>query len=272
MDGTFGLKKIEELRPDVVTLDLEMPQMDGLETLKHITERGPLPVIVVSSHTTEAPAKRSKRCNRVLSISSPSRRKTPPLTHGQHRRRVGRESQSGRRRPSSRVRLSRASTKTACARCANSRGPAGVRARPRPKIVAIGISTGGPNALLYLLSQLPADFPAYDSDRAAHAGGLHPDVRQPARRYVRHRSEGSAIGRSVARRTCPRSVPATAICGFAACPWAMSSCFPTIRASMATAPRLMFCSARWRRSLDRKAPRPDHDRHGRRRRRWNRRS
>ena len=33
MDGEFALKKIEELRPDVITLDLEMPRMDGLETL-----------------------------------------------------------------------------------------------------------------------------------------------------------------------------------------------------------------------------------------------
>ena len=33
MDGEFALKKIEELRPDVVTLDLEMPRMDGMETL-----------------------------------------------------------------------------------------------------------------------------------------------------------------------------------------------------------------------------------------------
>ncbi|MGH9636506.1 MAG: response regulator, partial [Candidatus Angelobacter sp.] len=39
MDGAFGLKKIEDLRPDVVTLDLEMPRMDGLETLRQITRR-----------------------------------------------------------------------------------------------------------------------------------------------------------------------------------------------------------------------------------------
>ena len=32
MDGAFALKKIEELHPDVVTLDLEMPRMDGMET------------------------------------------------------------------------------------------------------------------------------------------------------------------------------------------------------------------------------------------------
>src|SRR5262245_28716089 len=51
MDGIFGLKKIEELRPQVITLDLEMPGMGGLEMLKEIMRRYQIPVIVVSSHS-----------------------------------------------------------------------------------------------------------------------------------------------------------------------------------------------------------------------------
>src|SRR6202790_2987928 len=53
VDGSFCLKKIEELQPDVVTLDLEMPGMNGIEALKEIMRRQPLPVIVFSSHSTE---------------------------------------------------------------------------------------------------------------------------------------------------------------------------------------------------------------------------
>ena len=53
MDGTFCMKKIEELQPNVVTLDLQMPGMNGIDTLKEIMRRHPLPVIVVSSHSTE---------------------------------------------------------------------------------------------------------------------------------------------------------------------------------------------------------------------------
>ena len=53
MDGSFCLRKIEELQPNVVTLDLEMPGMNGMDTLKEIMRRHPLPVIVVSSHSTE---------------------------------------------------------------------------------------------------------------------------------------------------------------------------------------------------------------------------
>ncbi|HMH01953.1 MAG TPA: response regulator, partial [Terriglobales bacterium] len=53
MDGIFGLKKIEELKPQVVTLDLEMPGMGGLDMLKEIMRYHQVPVIVVSSHSRE---------------------------------------------------------------------------------------------------------------------------------------------------------------------------------------------------------------------------
>src|ERR1700732_2968631 len=53
MDGSFCLKKIEELKPGVVTLDLEMPGMNGIDALKEIMRRQPLAVIVFSSHSTE---------------------------------------------------------------------------------------------------------------------------------------------------------------------------------------------------------------------------
>src|SRR5690349_24952385 len=56
MDGNFGLKKIEELKPQVVTLDLEMPGMGGLDMLREIMRRHRLPVIVVSSHSTQGAA------------------------------------------------------------------------------------------------------------------------------------------------------------------------------------------------------------------------
>ena len=53
MDGNFCLKKIEELKPNVVTLDLEMPGMNGIDTLKEIMRRQPVPVIVFSSHSID---------------------------------------------------------------------------------------------------------------------------------------------------------------------------------------------------------------------------
>ena len=50
-DGQEALHKIEQLKPDVVTLDVQMPRMDGLQTLGHILQRHPLPVIMLSSLT-----------------------------------------------------------------------------------------------------------------------------------------------------------------------------------------------------------------------------
>ena len=52
-DGLEALERIAELRPDVVTLDIEMPRLDGLATLKRIMQRHPVPVVMVSSQTRE---------------------------------------------------------------------------------------------------------------------------------------------------------------------------------------------------------------------------
>jgi two-component system chemotaxis response regulator CheB len=49
MDGEMGLKKIAELHPHVVTLDLDMPRMDGIEMLRQITRKHHVPVILKSS-------------------------------------------------------------------------------------------------------------------------------------------------------------------------------------------------------------------------------
>ena len=51
MNGVFGLRRIYRDKPDVVTMDFEMPQLDGLETLKTVMERRPTPVVMLSAHT-----------------------------------------------------------------------------------------------------------------------------------------------------------------------------------------------------------------------------
>lgn len=50
-DGAEGLEKACKLRPDVITMDVEMPRMNGLEALSRIMEQAPCPVIMVSSLT-----------------------------------------------------------------------------------------------------------------------------------------------------------------------------------------------------------------------------
>ena len=153
MDGLIGLRKIEELHPHVVTLDLEMPRMDGIEMLRKITGKHRVPVIVVSAHTEEGASLTLK----ALSL---------------WRVRLRHEA-SGRRPGHLRQIASELALKVKVA--ASSGAPKMIltvsspkRKEPRPfstkprwpsRIVAIGISTGGPNALQYLFSQLPEDFP-----------------------------------------------------------------------------------------------------------------
>jgi len=48
-NGLEGLEKIKELRPDVVTLDIDMPIMDGIRAVRHIMIEAPLPIVVLSS-------------------------------------------------------------------------------------------------------------------------------------------------------------------------------------------------------------------------------
>ncbi|KJU83523.1 response regulator receiver modulated CheB methylesterase [Candidatus Magnetobacterium bavaricum] len=52
-DGVEALEKVATLKPDIMTLDVEMPRMNGLEALKILMEKSPLPVIMVSSLTTD---------------------------------------------------------------------------------------------------------------------------------------------------------------------------------------------------------------------------
>jgi two-component system, chemotaxis family, protein-glutamate methylesterase/glutaminase len=151
MDGNFALKKIEDLRPQVITLDLEMPGLNGIDTLKAIMRKHHLPVIVVSSHTTSGAsvtlqalalgafdfvAKPQDVSAHMPDIASELIAKIKAAAQSKGRIQPVFESTQRAEKPGS------------------------APTDPPTRVVAIGISTGGPNALQYLLSQLPGDFPA----------------------------------------------------------------------------------------------------------------
>src|SRR5215216_5243983 len=52
IDGDFALAKIESIKPDVITLDVDMPRMDGLTTLRHIVAKHHIPVVMLSVLTS----------------------------------------------------------------------------------------------------------------------------------------------------------------------------------------------------------------------------
>ena len=154
MDGAFALKKIEELHPDVITLDLEMPRMDGMETLRLIMRRAPLPVIVFSTHSKEG-AYSTFKALALGAIDFVAKPKNAAAGHLDaiavqliEKIKVAKRVSGRTIRQSVPVETQPVAKKILRATL------------PPNRIVAIGISTGGPNALQYVLSQIPADFAA----------------------------------------------------------------------------------------------------------------
>jgi two-component system, chemotaxis family, protein-glutamate methylesterase/glutaminase len=154
MDGAFALRKIDELHPHVVTLDLEMPRMDGIETLRMIMRSAPLPVIVFSTHSKEGAYSTFK----ALALGAIDFVPKPQDAAGGRletvaaqlveKIKVAKRAGGARSIPKAQVELPPPTKK---------RGRAAIAPK---RIIGIGISTGGPNALQYLLSQIPADFPS----------------------------------------------------------------------------------------------------------------
>lgn len=179
--ATNGREAIDQalaLKPDVITMDYEMPMMDGITAVRHIMQRCPTPVLMFSSLTHEGarvtldaldagavdflpknfedisrnPEKvKQLLCEKVHSIARSNRRYssyTPPPA-------APTPSSSG---PSSLSRPAPAPAPAASSSGSSSSGPAPKRKSYR--LVAIGTSTGGPVALQRVLTQLPANFPA----------------------------------------------------------------------------------------------------------------
>ncbi len=155
-DGEEGLAVIRKFNPDVITLDIEMPKMDGLTALRHIMMEMPKPVIMVSSLTTEGaestlkaldlgavdfiPKQLSKVSLDIVKIETDLISKVKIVA----RRKM---------RPVPRMRTSAVAAKRPAAPRVNI-------GRPKRDVVMIGVSTGGPPAVQKILSSLPKDFPA----------------------------------------------------------------------------------------------------------------
>ena len=157
IDGEFALRKIEELKPDVVTLDLEMPRMGGIEVLRQIMRQQPLPIVVVSAHTHEGASLTFKALHmgafdfiaKPRDVLSDAMDEIAIELIAKIKAAASSPAERHRPRPLPPVRTPRP------APAASSSSST----LPPSKIIAIGISTGGPNTLEYVLAHLPADFP-----------------------------------------------------------------------------------------------------------------
>ena len=155
VNGNEALQKIPELNPDVITLDMEMPGIDGLETLRRIMSQFPRPVIMVSSATVKGaeatlealeagafdyvPKELSSTSLNILHIREDLIEKIKVAAESRHSMRY--------------FELPRNAPRTV--ELPTRRG-----SHPPPAIIAIGISTGGPKALQEVLPALPPDLSA----------------------------------------------------------------------------------------------------------------
>jgi two-component system chemotaxis response regulator CheB len=172
-NGLLAQAKIDQLSPDAVTMDIEMPQMDGIAAVKELRQRHPrLPVIMFStlsaagaSATLEALAagatdyvtKPSNVGSVAESIAAVREQLVPKINALAGRTRpAGRPAAPPRPDPLAPApsRLAGAPARPAVPARPPRRGP-----QRRVDIVAIGSSTGGPDALTTVLSALPGDLP-----------------------------------------------------------------------------------------------------------------
>jgi two-component system chemotaxis response regulator CheB len=152
--GRIALMKIPLLRPDVVALDMDMPETSGLETLATIRTNYPtLPVIMLSPSTGPGRANLAEALalGAVASVIKPAL--TPDIGNGRERLSAELAAKIMKYCPEE--------------PCFAAIGPEpldetpadGERAEPRVDVLAIAVSTGGPSALMDLIPRLPKDFP-----------------------------------------------------------------------------------------------------------------
>jgi two-component system chemotaxis response regulator CheB len=153
-NGHDALEKIHALNPDIVTLDVEMPELDGLQTLGYIMSETPRPVVMLSAATTQGGVDLTLRCLELGAVDFV-------------------------RKPSGPISLDFGlvtETLLTALRAATEVNLAGVQALARPRLAAvphpaapmagatraivIAASTGGPRALAEVIPALPADLGA----------------------------------------------------------------------------------------------------------------
>jgi two-component system chemotaxis response regulator CheB len=153
-DGLEALEMVETHRPDVVTLDLMMPGMDGVGFLKEQMRRRPVPVVVCSiAHESGEQALGALDAGAVDFVQKPTALATDRVFEIADELVAKVTAAAG-------VQMSRVGDARAAA--AAQAGPAAPRTAGGAAVVdlvVIGISTGGPQALRHLIPQLAADFP-----------------------------------------------------------------------------------------------------------------
>jgi two-component system chemotaxis response regulator CheB len=146
-DGEQALRKAFELEPDLITLDLEMPRMDGFTFLRLVMNKRPTPVMVISGRAGEDDVFKALELGAVDFIAKPTPRPTPQLVSIEQE--LIRKVHAIRELRIDKVRERIASLPSVVSSSVG--GDAGA-----PRVVVIGASTGGPAALMRVFGAFPS--------------------------------------------------------------------------------------------------------------------
>ena len=159
-NGKEAIEQVKALKPDVVTMDIEMPVMDGITAVRRIMECCPTPILIFSSFATEGAKATFDALDAGAVDYLPKRIED-----------ISNDRETAARQLCARVRLigvkglahkQAVSTRAAARRVVQSAATKVVtppRRRGKYKLLAIGTSTGGPVALQRVLTRLPGNFP-----------------------------------------------------------------------------------------------------------------
>lgn len=153
-NGKEALRLVFDVQPDVITLDLEMPEMDGFAFLRLLMHRRPTPVIVISSHAAREHVFRALELGALDFVPKPAADVSPELRNIEQEllAKVSMVRRLQAVRLSERARALQQSPRPSATTHPVARGlPLGV--------IAIAASTGGPPAVQQLLAQLPRELP-----------------------------------------------------------------------------------------------------------------
>jgi two-component system chemotaxis response regulator CheB len=161
-NGVIGMQRIEQLNPDVVTLDIEMPEMDGLEMLRRIRHDFPRIRVIMFSTLTERGAAKTLEALTLGAddyVAKVSNQGSLDLSIARLREEMIPKIKQFFRLPDQAHGSAASDTAYAPAAPSAARDKSGFQKMGvRPKAVVIGVSTGGPTALGAILPALPADF------------------------------------------------------------------------------------------------------------------
>lgn len=165
-DGREGIEMIRKFRPQVVTMDIEMPGMNGLDALKIIMKEMPLPVLMFSSLTTEGADATMEALNLGAVDFIPKDMSYVNVNIAAKKAELIDKVRSISNTPLFRSRFkSMSRTQTTTSGPAAAKPTSGiVRSVKTPsrrdfQAMVLGISTGGPFALINMLPQVPGNFP-----------------------------------------------------------------------------------------------------------------